>query len=222
MNPKTVKKHGKMQFKLRIWMHPLSLCQKRACSRASVGILQEVSGRQAEAENEHGKEQGDQYLRTEEIQVSWILFGQEWKRYLYPCAPKVSCQGEGKAETSYKAQPWTQCPQGNAGSEGVHPRLDWLLSSSRYETNVMSWDKWMRRRIRMYIWKQWKKPKTKVANLRKLGGPADKAYRWGNSRLGCWRIAGSHVLECSITNERLAAAGYFSILNYYESLHLCG
>ena len=87
---------------------------------------------------------------------------------------------------------------------------------------LMSWDKWMRRRIRMYIWKQWKKPKTKVANLRKLGGPADKAYRWGNSRLGCWRIAGSHVLKCSITNERLAAVGYFSILNYYESLHLCG
>ena len=87
---------------------------------------------------------------------------------------------------------------------------------------LMSWDKWMRRRFRMYIWKQWKKPKTKVANLRKLGVPADKAYRWGNSRLGYWRIAGSHVLKCSITNERLAAAGYFSILNYYESLHLCG
>ena len=86
---------------------------------------------------------------------------------------------------------------------------------------LMSWDKWMRRRFRMYIWKQWKKPKTKVANLRKLGVPADKAYQWGNSRLGYWRIAGSHVLECSITNERLAAAGYFSILNYYESLHLC-
>ena len=42
------------------------------------------------------------------------------------------------------------------------------------------------------------------------------------SRLGYWRIAGSPVLKCSITNERLAAAGYFSILNYYESLHLCG
>lgn len=74
----------------------------------------------------------------------------------------------------------------------------------------------------MYIWKQWKKPKTKMANLRKLGVPADKAYRWGNSRLGCWRIAGSPVLKCSITNERLAAAGYFSILSYYESLRLCG
>ena len=88
--------------------------------------------------------------------------------------------------------------------------------------NMQSWDEWLRRRFRMYIWKQWKRPKTKVANLRKLGIPADKAYQWGNSRQGYWRIAGSPVLKCSITNERLAAAGYFSVLNYYESLHLCG
>ena len=47
----------------------------------------------------------------------------------------------------------------------------------------------MRRRFRMYIWKQWKKPRTKVNNLRKLGIPTDKAYQWGNSRLGYWRIA---------------------------------
>ena len=87
---------------------------------------------------------------------------------------------------------------------------------------LMSWDEWMRRRFRMYIWKQWKTPKTKVANSRKLGVPADKAYRCGNSRLGYWRIAGSPLLQWSITNERLAAAGYFSILSYYESLHLCG
>ena len=45
---------------------------------------------------------------------------------------------------------------------------------------LLSWDEWMRRRFRMYIWKQWKKPRTKVANLRKLGIPADKAYQWGN------------------------------------------
>lgn len=86
---------------------------------------------------------------------------------------------------------------------------------------MQSWDEWLRSRFRMYIWKQWKKPKTKVANLRKLGIPADKAFQWGNSRRGYWRIAGSPVLKRSITNERLAAAGYFSILNYYESLHLC-
>ena len=31
-----------------------------------------------------------------------------------------------------------------------------------------------------------------------------------------------NLLNDSITNERLAAAGYFSILNHYESLHSCG
>lgn len=87
---------------------------------------------------------------------------------------------------------------------------------------MQRWDEWLRRRIRMYIWKQWKRPKTKVANLRKLGIPPERAYQWGNSRRGYWRMAGSPVLTCSITNERLAAAGYFSILNCYESLHLCG
>lgn len=87
---------------------------------------------------------------------------------------------------------------------------------------MQRWDEWLRCRIRMYIWKQWKRPKTKVANLRKLGIPPERAHQWGNSRRGYWRMAGSPVLTCSITNERLAAAGYFSILNCYESLHLCG
>ena len=80
-------------------------------SRAPVGILPEVSGRLAETENEHGKEQGDQYLRKEESQVPWILSGQEWTWYLYPSTPKVSRQGKRKAETSYKAQTFckTRC-----------------------------------------------------------------------------------------------------------------
>jgi len=76
--------------------------------------------------------------------------------------------------------------------------------------------------ISCFLIKLVKKPETKVIHLRKLGIPADKAYQWANSRLGYWRIAGSPDLKCSITNERLAAAGYFSVLNYYESLHLCG
>ena len=90
---------------------------------------------------------------------------------------------------------------------------------------LQCWNEWLRRRIRMYIWKQWKKPKTKIANLRKLGVSSDKAYQWGNSRLGYWRIAGSPILSCSITNEKLALAGYYNFPAQYEQLrklHLCG
>lgn len=90
---------------------------------------------------------------------------------------------------------------------------------------LQSWSEWLRRRLRMYIWKQWKKPRTKVQNLRKLGIPEWQAYQWGNSRLGYWRIAGSPVLSCSITNEKLVQAGYYDFPAQYErlrQLHLCG
>lgn len=89
---------------------------------------------------------------------------------------------------------------------------------------LQSWDKWLRRRIRMYIWKQWKKPKTRVQNLKKLGIPAWQAYQWGNTRLGYWRVAGSQILQCSMTNEKLALAGYYDFPAQYEQirkLHLC-
>ena len=81
---------------------------------------------------------------------------------------------------------------------------------------------WLRRRIRMYIWKQWKKPGTKVQNLMKLGMPAWQAHRNGNSRKSYWAVAGSGILTHTITNERLVRAGYYSILYAYESVHSCG
>ena len=81
------------------------------------------------------------------------------------------------------------------------------------------WDGWLRRRLRMYIWKQWKKPRTRVENLMKLGMPQWQAYRNGNTRKGYWAVAGSGILTHTITNKRLAQAGYFCILDRYESLH---
>lgn len=89
---------------------------------------------------------------------------------------------------------------------------------------LQSWSEWLRRRLRMYIWKGWKKPRTRVQNLKRLGIQEWQAYQWGNSRLGYWRIAGSPVLSRSITNERLAQAGYYDFPAQYERLrkmHLC-
>ncbi|MCZ4141780.1 group II intron reverse transcriptase/maturase, partial [Escherichia coli] len=44
---------------------------------------------------------------------------------------------------------------------------------------LQSWNEWLRRRMRMYIWKQWTKPRTKVQNLRKMGIPEWQAPQWG-------------------------------------------
>ena len=96
--------------------------------------------------------------------------------------------------------------------------LGYFGIASMKET-MRDWDGWLRRRFRMYIWKQWKKPKTRVANLKKLGMPNWQAYRNGNTRKGYWAVAGSGILTHTITNKRLAQAGYYSILGQYESLH---
>ena len=43
------------------------------------------------------------------------------------------------------------------------------------KTTVQRWDEWLRSRFRMYIWKQWKAPRTRLANLMKLGIPEWRA-----------------------------------------------
>ena len=64
----------------------------------------------------------------------------------------------------------------------------------------------------MCIWKTWKKVKTKVANLIRCGINKYKAYEWGNTRKGCWRIADSYVLRRAITNDNLRRAGYATLM----------
>jgi RNA-directed DNA polymerase len=62
-------------------------------------------------------------------------------------------------------------------------------------------DSWIRRRLRMCLWKHWKKPKTKIKRLLSLGVPKDKAFEWGNTRKGYWRIAGSPILHRTLDNQ---------------------
>lgn len=69
-------------------------------------------------------------------------------------------------------------------------------------------DEWTRRRLRMCIWKQWKKVRTRFQNLVKLGLDKQKAWEFANTRKGYWRIANSPILSQTITNERLQKRGY--------------
>jgi RNA-directed DNA polymerase len=62
-------------------------------------------------------------------------------------------------------------------------------------------DEWFRRRMRQIRWKHWKKPRTRVAKLRRLGIRPDLAYQWGMSSRAYWRIAGSPVLQRAMPNQ---------------------
>jgi RNA-directed DNA polymerase len=79
-------------------------------------------------------------------------------------------------------------------------------------------DEWYRRRLRMVIWKQWKRIKTKLSNLTKLGMKQSKAWEWANTRKSYWHIANSYILATTITNERLRKAGYVFFSDYYRKV----
>ena len=81
-------------------------------------------------------------------------------------------------------------------------------------------DKWYRRRLRMIIWKQWKRIRTRGRNLKKLGINKYKAWEWANTRKGYWHIANSFILSRSVTNDRLRQAGFIFFLDYYRSVRV--
>jgi Group II intron, maturase-specific domain len=56
-------------------------------------------------------------------------------------------------------------------------------------------DGWLRRRLRQVRWKEWKSTAAKRHNLRIRGMSERTARKWAGGSKGCWRVAGSQVLQ---------------------------
>jgi hypothetical protein len=147
---------------------------------------------------------------------------------LYKTGKKTGIRPHGKSIKRFKdkIRELTSRKQGKS-IEQILKRLKrytvgWLgyYSIADMETQIKCLNKWIRHRIRQIYWKQWKKVSARFSNLKKLGINKCKAWEWANSRKGYWRVAGSHILHVSLTNEYLASAGYDDILNRYKVLHL--
>ncbi len=81
---------------------------------------------------------------------------------------------------------------------------------------LISVDKWYRRRLRMIIWKQWKRNRNRCRNLMRLGINKYKAWEYANTRKGYWHTAYSPILTRSVTSHRLRQAGYIFFWDYYR------
>jgi len=79
-------------------------------------------------------------------------------------------------------------------------------------------DKWLRRRIRLCYWKQWKKIKTKHDNLKRLGVDEYKAWEYANTRKGYWRISNSPILASTLSNKYLKEQGFVTLTEKYLQL----
>jgi hypothetical protein len=80
-------------------------------------------------------------------------------------------------------------------------------------------DEWLRRRIRMCIWKAWKRVKTRFKNLIRCGIDKNRAWMWANTRKGYWHTANSPILSRSINNDNLHKAGYVFLSDVYAKLY---
>jgi len=77
-------------------------------------------------------------------------------------------------------------------------------------------DEWLRRRLRMVYWKQWKKIKTKFKMLKDYGLDKSKAWEYANTRKGYWRTANSPILTRTLGNEVFKKLGYLFFFDYYQ------
>lgn len=82
---------------------------------------------------------------------------------------------------------------------------------SQHYTPMEELDGWLRRRIRMGYWKQWRRPRTRIANLLKLGTSKRHAILTGISRKGYWRLSKTLATQTGMTNEWLEQQGLLSI-----------
>lgn len=93
---------------------------------------------------------------------------------------------------------------------------------SKMKTFLKETDEHLRARIRMIIWKQWKKPKTQIKNLIKCGYSIDEARGLAYCRKGYMFISHSKILQNAITkeglqnpNKKLGRRGLVFALDYY-------
>ena len=79
-------------------------------------------------------------------------------------------------------------------------------------------DKWVRRRIRACYWKQWRKSRTRIANLRKLGVRRDQAVTHGMSSKGAWVMSSSQAVHEALSIAYLTQTGLASLLTIWQQL----
>ena len=60
---------------------------------------------------------------------------------------------------------------------------------------------WIIRRLRAYLWKQWKLPRTKVRELMRRGVSRYRAVQVGNTRKGAWRLSKNGFVKMALPNR---------------------
>ena len=95
---------------------------------------------------------------------------------------------------------------------------NYFLIANAYQLSV-DLDHWIRRRIRMCFWRQWRKPRTKVRSLIKLGVSEKMAIDCGITSKGPWRSSKTYGINLGLNDKFLKAKGLLCLRDIWISLH---
>ncbi len=79
-------------------------------------------------------------------------------------------------------------------------------------------DGWIRRRVRMCYWKQWRYPRTKVRHLVQLGVDREMAIKHAISRKRYWRMSRMPAMRYAMPNKWLEQQGLLSLKHLWGQL----
>lgn len=90
---------------------------------------------------------------------------------------------------------------------------------SDYYRPIPEIDSWIRRRIRMCYWKQWRWVRTKVRNLLALGANKRQAILTALSSKSYWHLSKTLATQSGMTNEWLQSQGLISVRALWMRAH---
>jgi retron-type reverse transcriptase len=90
--------------------------------------------------------------------------------------------------------------------------------SSTYK-EVLALSVWVRRRVRLYYWKQWKQLRTRRRNLLALGADPGTVHMATRSRKGYWRMSQNEIVRYALNNRWLEEQGVPDVRAIWIVLH---
>jgi RNA-directed DNA polymerase len=90
---------------------------------------------------------------------------------------------------------------------------------SEYYNPVPDLDEWIRRRVRMCYWKQWRRCRKRVRELLKLGVSPNCAIPTALSRKSYWHMARTPATQGGMTNVWLESQGLVSVRDLWIAFH---
>ena len=79
-------------------------------------------------------------------------------------------------------------------------------------------DQWIRRRLRLLLWRQWKRPRTRAQKLQKLGLERSRAKMAAYNSFGPWWNAGASHMNQAIPIKTFDQMGLMSLLEQHRRL----